>query len=85
MAVRNLDKIAGELMRGGLPATTPAAVVVAATTADEHVVVSTLGGVAADAQEHALGTPSIVVIGEIVNVRDRLLGGGRPAESETAR
>lgn len=85
MAMRNLATIADELMRGGLPPTTPAAVVVAATTADERVVVSTLGRVATDAQDHLLGMPSIVVIGEIVDMRERLLSSFRSAEREAAR
>ena len=46
MAMRNLATIADELMRGGLPPGTAAAIVVAATTADERVVVSTLARVA---------------------------------------
>src|SRR5712672_2137771 len=58
MAMRNLAAIADELMRGGLPPGTAAAIVVAATTADERVVVSTLARVAADAQHHQLGAPS---------------------------
>src|SRR6266540_3180748 len=62
MAMRNLAAIADQLMRGGLPPSTPAAIVVSATMADERIVVSTLDRVAADAQEHQLGTPSIIVI-----------------------
>jgi uroporphyrin-III C-methyltransferase len=72
-------------MRGGLPPTTPAAIVVAATTADERVVVSTLGRVTTDAGDHLLGMPSIVVIGEIVDLRERLLCGLHSAEHEAAR
>jgi len=85
MAMRNLAKIADELMRGGLPPKTPAAIVVSATMADERIVVSTLDRVAADAQEHQLGTPSIIVIGNIVKVRERLIDAVRMAESEAAR
>jgi len=73
------------LMRGGLPPKTPAAIVVSATMADERIVVSTLDRVAADAQEHQLGTPSIIVIGNIVKVRERLIDAVRMAESEAAR
>ena len=53
--------------------------------ADERIVVSTLDRVAADAQEHQLGTPSIIVIGNIVKVRERLIDAVRMAESEAAR
>jgi uroporphyrin-III C-methyltransferase len=73
MAMRNLAKIAEELMRGGLPPSTPAAVIVSATTIDERVVVSSLARVAADAQDQQLGTPSIIVIGSIVKLREQLL------------
>ena len=85
MAMRNLAKIADALMRGGLPPNTPAAIVVSATMADERVVVSTLDRVAADAQEHQLGAPSIIVIGNIVKVRERLIDAVRMTESEAAR
>jgi siroheme synthase len=52
---------------------------------DERIVVSTLDRVAADAQEHQLGTPSIIVIGNIVKVRERLMDAVHMAESEAAR
>src|SRR5262249_16421222 len=85
MAMRNLATIADELMRGGLPPGTPAAIVVSATTLDERIVVSTLDRVAADAQQHQLGTPSIIVIGNIVKVRERLIEAIHMAESEAGR
>jgi siroheme synthase len=72
-------------MRGGLPASTPAAIVVSATMLDERIVVSTLDRVAADAQAHQLSAPSIIVIGDIVNVRERLIDAVHMAESEAAR
>jgi uroporphyrin-III C-methyltransferase len=73
MAMRNLATIAQALMRGGLPPSTPAAIIVSATTTAERVLVSTLDRVAAEAEDHQLGTPSIIVIGSIVNLRDQLL------------
>src|SRR6185295_11911361 len=42
MAMRNIEKIVQELAVGGLKPTTPAAVIVAATTPEEHIVVSRL-------------------------------------------
>ena len=73
MAMRNLATIAQALMRGGLAPSTPAAIIVSATTTAERVLVSTLDRVAAEAENHQLGTPSIIVIGNIVNLRDQLL------------
>jgi uroporphyrin-III C-methyltransferase len=83
MAMRNLAAIADQLMRGGLPPGTPAAVVVSATMADERIVVSTLERVAADAQDHQLGTPAIILIGEIVRLRERLMEVVREGEAAT--
>src|SRR5438067_379044 len=73
MAMRNLATIAQALMRGGLAPSTPAAIIVSATTTAERVLVSTLDRVASEAENHQLGTPSIIVIGNIVNLRDQLL------------
>jgi uroporphyrin-III C-methyltransferase len=73
MAMRNLETITTALLHGGLQPSTPAAVIVAATTADERIMVSTLAQVAAEARRRGLGTPAIVVIGAIVAARDRLL------------
>ena len=53
MVMHNLERIADALMRGGLAPRTPAAVIAAATTADERILVSTLERVAADAREQA--------------------------------
>lgn len=85
MAMRNLGKIADELMRGGLPPATPAAIVIAATMIDERVEMSTLGRVATDSTTHVSGAPAIIVIGEIVAVREHLLGAIRSAQSEAIR
>jgi siroheme synthase len=52
---------------------------------DERIFVSTLDRVAADAQAHQLGAPSIIVIGDIVSVRQRLIDAVHMAESEAAR
>jgi uroporphyrin-III C-methyltransferase len=73
MGLRNLDTIAVELMRGGLAASTPAAVIASATLAQEQVLVSTLECVAADARAANCAAPAIVVIGDIVRTRQQLL------------
>jgi len=70
MGVRRLPAISRALIAGGLAPETPAAVIVSATTADQQVLVSTLGAVAADAQEARLAAPAIVVIFHIVTARE---------------
>jgi len=72
MAMHHLADIVQALMDGGLTAETPVAVIAAATTADERILISTLGRVVDDAQEQGLEPPAIVAIGDIVKVRDHL-------------
>ena len=49
-------------------------------TPKQRVLVSTLDRVAVDAREQKYEPPAIVVIGEIVDLRDQLLGESAPAE-----
>jgi uroporphyrin-III C-methyltransferase len=73
MGLRNLEKIAQALMRGGLPASTPAAVIASATLADQQVLASRLDSIAAEARAAHIAAPAMVVIGEIVRTRQQLL------------
>jgi uroporphyrin-III C-methyltransferase len=72
MVMHNLERITAALREAGLAASTPAAVIVSATTPKQRVVVSTLENLAADARAQKLEPPAIVVIGEIVTLRDEL-------------
>jgi uroporphyrin-III C-methyltransferase len=73
MGLRNLENIAAALLRGGLPASTPAAVIASATLEQQRVLVSSLECIAADARAANFAAPAIVVIGDIVHVRQQLL------------
>ena len=83
MAMRNVQSIAVALSRGGLAADTPAAVIVAATMAEERIVMSRLDRLAGDVEAIGVDLPGLIVIGNIVNERDRLLQ--IAAEAEIAR
>lgn len=72
MVMHNLGKIAQALINGGMDRHTPAAVIASATTAEERILVSTLDRVAADALAQGFEPPAVVVVGEIVAVRERL-------------
>src|SRR6266404_4596394 len=73
MGLRNLENIAGALMRGGLPGSTPAAVIASATLAEQRVLVSTLECIASDTRAANFAAPALVVVGDIVDVRRQLL------------
>jgi uroporphyrin-III C-methyltransferase len=73
MGLRNLENIAAALMRGGLPGSTPAAVIASATLAGQQVLVSTLECIASDTRAAKFAAPAIVVVGDIVHIRQQLL------------
>jgi uroporphyrin-III C-methyltransferase len=63
-------RLAERLIAEGKPASTPAAVVSGGTTQDEQVIVAPLGSIGAAAADAP--TPALVVIGEVVTVREAL-------------
>lgn len=73
MAMRYIRRIAAALSRGGLAADTPAAVIVAATMAQERIVICRLDRLADDVETIGIDLPGLIVVGDIVNERDKLL------------
>jgi len=67
MGARNLPQIAGRLLEAGLAQQTPVAIIHAATLDDEQTIVTTLQ--AAASGEVAAQSPSIIIIGDVVNER----------------
>jgi uroporphyrin-III C-methyltransferase len=67
MALKHLPNIVARLIAGGRRREEPAAVVGKATTEAQHVLVSSLGELAAVAG--AIEAPAIVVVGEVVRLR----------------
>ncbi len=65
-----VGRLAERLIEHGLAASTPAAVVSRGTTDEEQVVTAPLGAIATAARD--LPTPALVVIGEVVAVREAL-------------
>jgi uroporphyrinogen III methyltransferase/synthase len=65
MGVRNLPVIARRLCAGGMPSSTPAAIIHAATTDGHRQRLATLGTLAAVAAEERFEAPSMVIIGEV--------------------
>jgi len=77
MGLAGLERLAERLIEQGRPAATPAAVVSAGTTPEEQVVVAPLGAIARAAR--GLRTPALVVIGEVVSLREALAAVRRSA------
>ncbi len=72
MGMENLRGIAEDLMAGGTAPTTPSAVVQWATRGDQRTVIGPLETIAAQVEQAGLGPPAVVVVGEVVNLREKL-------------
>ncbi len=72
MGLRRLDALMETLIANGRDAATPAAVVERASLPTQRTVVGTVGTIAALASEAGLGTPALVIVGEIVRLRERV-------------
>ena len=78
MGLDRLGAVAAELVKRGRPADTPVAVVRRATLPDQQVLVGPLGTIAAQVTAAGLRPPAVVVIGDVVGLRDTLWGGFPP-------
>ena len=72
MAMGNLARIAEELIAGGRAPTTPAAVIQWGTLPRQRTVLAQLSTVAEEAEKAGVGSPAIVLIGEVAQLRERL-------------
>jgi uroporphyrin-III C-methyltransferase len=72
MAGDRLEETVSALVSAGRAASTPAAVVEAGTWEHQRVVEATLGDIALKARRDALGSPALLVVGEVVSLRSRL-------------
>jgi uroporphyrin-III C-methyltransferase len=66
MGVAQLETLCAALLAGGLSATTPAAIVERATQPGQRALVCTLSRLAVDQRRQRIGSPGIIIIGEVV-------------------
>jgi uroporphyrin-III C-methyltransferase len=66
MGIAQLAQISARLAAGGMSASTPVAVIQNGTLPNERRLVSTLATVAADAAAAGIGSPAVVVVGDVV-------------------
>jgi len=72
MGVRNLSGIASNLMENGRSPDTPVALIRWGTTPDQETLTGTLGDIAALAKEKGFLAPAVFVVGNVVNLREKL-------------
>ena len=72
MGLAALPMLCEQLVRNGLAAATPAAVVEHGTTPRQRVVTATLATLAERTRAEALASPTLVIVGDVVGVRERV-------------
>jgi uroporphyrinogen III methyltransferase/synthase len=72
MGMRNLGEIVARLLAAGRSPATPSAVVMSGTLPSQRVVTAPLGELAARAEREGVGAPAVVVVGDVVLLRDAL-------------
>lgn len=72
MGMRRIREICEALVRGGRSAQTPAAVIMWGARPEQRVCVAPLGELAQRAGEMGLSNPAVIVVGEVVALRDQL-------------
>ena len=72
MGLVGLPVICEQLVRHGRSADTPAALVQQGTTMHQRVFTGTLGNLPALVAEHEVHAPTLVIVGEVVQLRDKL-------------
>ena len=72
MGMWRIDEITRAIVDGGRSASTPAAVIQWAARPAQRVVTATLGTIAEAARSAGLKNPAVILIGEVVRLRDKL-------------
>ncbi|MBD5460926.1 MAG: hydroxymethylbilane synthase [Lachnospiraceae bacterium] len=72
MGLSMVREIADRLMEAGMPSGTGAAVISQAATPGQRVCVSDLAHIAAQTEREKLPSPAVIVVGDVVGLRDRL-------------
>lgn len=81
MGLMGLPILCQTLIEHGLPATTPMAVVQQGTTPHQRVVTATLETMPAVVLDAGLKAPTLIIVGEVVRLREKLNWFGKTVES----
>lgn len=72
MGMKNLPHIAQNLIQAGMDPATPAALVYRGTTAQQRSLTAPLGQLPAAAREASFSNPSVIIVGKVTQLHDRL-------------
>ncbi|HEY8911347.1 MAG TPA: uroporphyrinogen-III C-methyltransferase [Desulfosporosinus sp.] len=72
MGMANLPLIAQKLMENGKKPTTPVAIIQWGTRPEQRTLVGQLDTIAAEVQKQGFSNPSIIIVGDVVSLREKL-------------
>jgi len=72
MGLANLPEICLRLIAHGLPTDLPAALIEKGTTAEQRVITATLASLAEEVRRHDVSAPTLIIIGNVVQLRREL-------------
>lgn len=72
MGIGNIAYIAKSLITYGKEAITPVAVIEWGTTKNQRTIIGNLSTIAQEIQTHRITNPSMILVGDVVNVRDQI-------------
>jgi uroporphyrin-III C-methyltransferase/precorrin-2 dehydrogenase/sirohydrochlorin ferrochelatase len=72
MGLHGLDILCAELIKHGMPDTTPIAIVQQGTTQNQRVITGTLATLPGIAEREQLQAPTLIIVGGVVTLREKL-------------
>lgn len=72
MSVGNIDHITKSLIKNGKSESTPVAVIEWGTTENQRTIIGNLATIAQEIQAHQILNPSMILVGDVVNVREEI-------------
>jgi len=72
MGIEHLPQIVEQLLANGTPPTTPVALISEGTGPRQQTIIGTLADIAAEAAKNNFTPPAVVVVGNVVSLRDKL-------------
>lgn len=82
MSVRKLPRIAEVLLEAGINPKLPVGIVESATREEQRVTVGTLANIVGRAHDAGVKSPAVIVVGEVVKLREQLIAAASDASSE---
>lgn len=72
MGLKNLGQICSQLIAHGLPDNYPVAVIANGATNQQQVATGTLSTITVETEKHAIQSPSLIIVGRVVLLREKL-------------